>query len=163
MKTKNKTNIAILKSVWVIGLLFICITLSSCVKKIKEYDSDEGTSFLEEIKGYAKRNEHDYVLIDLRDLENEYTKGHFYGFTSYDLANGSLDEFSKFVLSMYHTEKTIFIIDKDGSLVNSAATALKKAGYKKIRIYLGGYSKLNEYNENETYFRVVIGKDGCNC
>ncbi len=163
MKIRNKTSLAILKNVWIIGLLFIVITLSSCVKKIQEYDSDEGTNFLEKIKEYAKRNEHDYVLIDLRNLEEEYAKGHFYGFTSYDLAQGSLDEFSNFVLSMYHKEKTIFIIDKDGSLVHSAASVLKKAGYKKIHIYLGGYSKLKEYNENETYFREVFGKDGCNC
>lgn len=144
-------------------LFLLMFFITSCSKKIKTYESDNGIAFLEKIKEYSLKNEHDYVLIDVRDLDEEYAKGHFFGFTNYDLSKGNLDEFGNFVESMYNKEKTMFIIDRDGTFVESVSQKLKKIGYKKIYVYLGGYEKLNEYNVDETYIRVVTGKEGCNC
>lgn len=153
-----------------ISKIFICLFLflilffmTSCRKKISKYELNEGISFLEKIKEYALKNEHDYVLIDLRQLDEEYAMGHFFGFTNYDLTRGNLDEFGAFVSNMYNPEKTVFIIDKDGNTVEQASQKLKQIGYKNIHIYLGGYEKLNTYNENENYFRIVTGKEDCNC
>ncbi len=151
------------KMIKVIMIFSMLLALCSCSKKIKIYDAADGDKFLESIDKLSKSMEHDYGLIDLRDFEMDYTKGHFFGFNSYDLENGNMDELKKYIESIYHKEKMLFIIDKNGDKVESVAKELKKIGYKRINIYLGGYEKLNSFNYNEKYFRVVTGKEGCNC
>lgn len=152
------------KTLSIICLLMLnLLALNSCSKKIKSYDSLEGVAFLEKINEFSKALDHNYVLLDLRKLDEEYALGHFYGFTSYDLGTGNLDELESYMKGMHHLEKHIFIIDSDGSFVVDASTRLKKAGYKKIYVYLGGFEKLNEYNAHEKYFKVVTGKEDCAC
>ena len=74
-------------------------------------------------------------MVDVRDLDNAFAKGHFRGFINYDIEKGNMDEFIYRIESMYSKDKTIFIIDEDGSWVQQLQQALKKAKYKKVIIY----------------------------
>lgn len=162
----KKTNKGCL--IWCVMLecvmLLLCVGgCASCSKKIKTYEKTDGVAFLEEIQSLSKIVDHNYVLLDVRKLDEEYALGHFYGFTNYDLTKGNVDELVSYMKGMHHIEKHIFIIDRDGSLVQDASSSLKKAGYKKISIYLGGFETLKEYNTGETYFKIVTGKEDCAC
>ena len=72
-----------------IGIVF----LTSCVvKKIKVYEENQANKFLDETKKYTSTTRDDYVLLDLRDLNNSFAKEHFVGFINYDINNGSFEE-----------------------------------------------------------------------
>ena len=62
---------------------------------------------------------------------------------------------------MYSKDKTIFIIDEDGSYVETLQSVLNTRGYKKVIIYLGGYERLKDENKND--FEIVNGIDDCGC
>ncbi len=148
-----------------ISFLFIFIlltlTLTSCKKEeYKSFKIGEEKEFIDQIYEYID-NDKEYCLIDVRDLETEYAKGHFKGFINYSIEKGNIEEFTYKIESMYSVEKAIFIVDKDGTKVTDLMNALKNNGYKKIYIYLGGYNLLEEKNNND--FVVVTGKDDCGC
>ena len=139
-------------------LLFCLLTLTSC-NKLKSYSASSGKDFIDEIYSYID-SEKDYLLIDVRSID-EYASGHFFGFTNYDIDKGSVDEFVYKISSMHSKKKAIFIVDKDGSNVESLGNALKDAGYKKVYIYLDGYTELSKNNEND--FSIVTGTSDCEC
>ena len=64
-------------------------------------------------------------------------------------------------LKNHHYSKSIFLIDESGEDVEKVANFLKEIGYKKIYIYLGGYSKLVTVNDN--YFTITTGTKDCDC
>ncbi len=141
--------------------LFLVLTLfllTSCAK-IKEYDSTTSEEYIDLIYNHIDKDK-EYLLIDARSLE-EYAKGHFFGFINYDIEKGTLDEFGYKIESMHSKDKSIFIIDEDGRYVESLASVLLDAGYKKIYIYTSGFNKLNEYNNDD--FQIVTGTDDCEC
>lgn len=142
-----------------VSVLLLCIT--SCKKKVyRIYNVGEEKEFIDQIYKYIDNNE-EYCLIDVRDLETEYAIGHFKGFINYNIGKGSTEEFVYKVKSMYSKEKAIFIIDKDGSKVETLMEVLKEEGYPKIYVYLGGYSILEQNNNND--FIIVTGTDDCGC
>lgn len=142
-------------------LSIILLSLTSCKKEeYKKYTTNEEKDFINQIYKYIDNNK-EYCLIDVRDLETEYALGHFKGFINYSIEKGSVDEFVYKIKTMYSKEKAIFIIDKDGSKVEELMDALKNEGYPKIYIYLGGYEKLEQNNNDD--FIVVTGTDDCGC
>ena len=147
-----------------INLIFVIVmmllVISSCQKTTVDQIGEE-RSFIDEIYKYIDSNKTNYCLVDVRDLDNAFAKGHFRGFINYDIEKGNMDEFIYRIESMYSKDKTIFIIDEDGSWVQQLQQALKKAKYKKVIIYLGGYQRLEKENQND--FEVVTGKDDCGC
>ena len=147
-----------------INLIFVIVmmllVISSC-QKTTVYQIGEERSFIDEIYKYIDSNKKNYCLVDVRDLDNAFAKGHFRGFINYDIEKGNMDEFIYRIESMYSKDKTIFIIVEDGSWVQQLQQALKKAKYKKVIIYLGGYQRLEKENQND--FEVVTGKDDCGC
>lgn len=149
------------KSSIIILFFLMLLSLTSCQRNYQSFAIGEENKFIDKIYDYIEKNEHNYVLVDVRQLDEEYAKGHFFGFINYDIENGSIGEFVYKIESMYSKDKAIFIIDKDGSYVNELMQALKNKKYKKIYIYEGGYSRLFDANNND--FTVVIGKDDCGC
>ena len=142
-------------------MLFILICLTSCKKEeYKKYNIGQEKEFINQIYDYIDNNK-EYCLIDVRDLETEYSTGHFKGFINYSIEKGNTSEFVYKIKSMYSKEKAIFIIDKDGSKVEELMAALKEEGYPKIYIYLGGYGNLEKNNNDD--FIVVTGTDDCGC
>ena len=54
-------------------LLTGIVFLSSCVvKKIKVYEENQAIKFLDETQKYTSTTRDDYVLLDLRDLNNSF-------------------------------------------------------------------------------------------
>ena len=143
----------------IIVTIFSIFLLSSC-QKIKTYPSDDARLFIDEIYQHISQSKGDYALIDVRYLE-DYGNGHFKGVINYDIENGSEEEFLYKIESLYNKEKTLFLIDQDGQNVEALSLVLKKAGYKKIRIYLGGYENLVKVNQDD--FQIVTGIDDCGC
>lgn len=142
-------------------LLTGIVFLSSCVvKKIKVYEENQAIKFLDETQKYTSTTRDDYVLLDLRDLNNSFAKEHFVGFINYDINNGSFEELMQ-KLIIANKQDTIFIIDEKGKDVIRVAEYLKKCGYKKIIIYLGGYENLRKNNSN--YFTTRSGIEDCDC
>lgn len=142
-------------------LLTGIVFLSSCVvKKIKVYEESQAIKFLDETQKYTSTTRDDYVLLDLRDLNNSFAKEHFVGFINYDINNGSFEELMQ-KLIIANKQDTIFIIDEKGKDVIKVAEYLKKCGYKKIIIYLGGYENLRKNNSN--YFTTRSGIEDCDC
>lgn len=151
-----------MKKISFLLIIFIIIfSLTSCKKEeYKTFGIGKEKQFIDQIYEYID-NDKEYCLIDLRDLETEYALGHFKGFINYSIEKGNTAEFVYKIKSMYSTNKTIFMIDKDGTKVEELMNALKDEGYPKIYIYLGGYEKLNESNNDD--FVIVTGKDDCGC
>lgn len=142
-------------------LLTGIVFLSSCVvKKIKVYEENKAIKFLDETQKYTSTTRDDYVLLDLRDLNNSFAKEHFVGFINYDINNGSFEELMQ-KLIIANKQDTIFIIDEKGKDVIKVAEYLKKCGYKKIIIYPGGYENLRKNNSN--YFTTRSGIEDCDC
>lgn len=152
------TKMKVILSIMLMG--FLC-GITGCQKQIKTYQSYQGKAFFEEIYQYIEKNEHNYVLLDTRKRDASYANGHFFGFMNYDIEQGTLEELGHHLQSMHHRKKTIFIIDEDGQDVETIATYLSSIGYRKIRVYLGGYNTLLPYNEQ--YFQVVTGLEDCDC
>lgn len=152
-----------MKKISFVIILFICLLcLSSCKKsKYVTYNIGEEQKFFDQVYEFIDKENNNYCLVDVRELETSYASGHFRGFINYDIKNGSVDEFVYKMKSMYSLDKAIFIIDEDGTDVTTLMDALKDEGYKKIYIYLGGYQKLNEANNSD--FVVVTGTDDCGC
>ena len=125
-------------------MLLICFLcgITGCKKQIQTFSSPQGKAFFEAIDQYSQKNEHNYVLLDL-------------------IEQGSLEELGNHLQMMHHKKKTIFIIDEDGQAVEQVASYLASIGYRKIRVYLGGYQALLSYNEQ--YFQVVTGLEDCDC
>lgn len=147
-------------SILLIALLLIMIT--SCVNtQYKYYGIGDEKRFIDKIYEYVDEEKHEYCLVDVRELEEEYAMGHFFGFTNYDIKNGSIEEFVYKMESMYSKNRAVFIIDSDGSYVDSLLKALKECNYKKIYVYEGGYSRLLAANNGD--FSVVTGTDDCGC
>ena len=146
----------------IIVFLILLLTLSSCGKKnYMIYDEASSRKFINEIYDHIEKGKSDYCLIDVRDLNNSYASGHFKGFINYDIQNGTIDEFLYKIESMYSKDKTIFIIDEDGSKIEELMKELKNKGYKKIHGYTGGYNNLLKENNND--FEIVTGTDDCGC
>ncbi len=147
----------------IFSMLLICFLcgITGCKKQIQTFSSPQGKAFFEAIDQYSQKNEHNYVLLDLRKRDASYANGHFFGFMNYDIEQGSLEELGNHLQRMHHKKKTIFIIDEDGQAVEQVASYLASIGYRKIRVYLGGYQALLSYNEQ--YFQVVTGLEDCDC
>ncbi len=141
----------------VLCLFIILLFITSCNKTFKK---EKAEVFIDEIYKCIESGK-PYCLIDVRKLNEEYAIGHFKGFINYDIENGSVSEFVYKIESMYSKDKTLFIIDKDGSQVSILKDALKKAGYHKINIYLGGYDELLKANHGD--FEIEVGIDNCGC
>lgn len=148
------------KLILIISLLLLITTTSCISKKIKTFEKDEAKAFLELANEYNTKMDHNYVLIDLRELNTKYKEGHFFGFINYDIKNGSLENLQN-KLKNHHYSKSIFLIDESGEDVEKVANFLKEIGYKKIYIYLGGYSQLVTVNDN--YFTITTGTKDCDC
>lgn len=148
-------------SIIIIFLLGLLLFASCNIKTYKTYEEDMAKEFIDEIYEYIDNGKANYCLIDVRDLNTSYANGHFKGFINYDIKNGTIDEFLYKIESMYSKDKTIFIIDEDGSNIEELMNKLKDKGYKKIHGYLGGYNRLEEENNND--FEVVTGTDDCGC
>ncbi len=147
---------------FLILILLMIFSLTSCKKtEYKSYNIGEEKAFIDKIYSYIDKGDNNYLLIDVRSLNTDYANGHFRGFINYDIANGNIDEFVYRITSMYSKEKSIFIIDKDGSHVKSLMNALKEKKYKRIYIYLGGYDKLNSANQSD--FEIITGTNDCGC
>lgn len=82
-----------------------------CCKKIKVYEENQAIKFLDETQKYTSTTRDDYVLLDLRDLNNSFAKEHFVGFINYDINNGSFEELMQ-KLIIANKQDTIFIIDE---------------------------------------------------
>lgn len=141
-------------------VILIGLCLCGCQKQYKTYSVGEERKFIDKIYEYIDKD-NDYCLIDVRNLDEEYAKGHFFGFINYDIKKGTLEEFKYKIESMYSKDFAIFIIDSDGTYVKSLQEVLKEVGYKKIYIYEGGYYKLSLENNDD--FSIVTGKDDCGC
>ena len=141
-------------------ILILLVTISSC-KETTDYEIGEERAFIDAIYKYIDSNKKNYCLIDVRDLDEAFAKGHFRGFINYDIEKGNIDEFIYKIESMYSKDKAIFIIDEDGSWVQQLQQALKKVNYKTVIIYLGGYQRLEKANQND--FEIITGKDDCGC
>ncbi|MCM1259996.1 MAG: rhodanese-like domain-containing protein [Prevotella sp.] len=152
------TKMKVMLSIILMGFLW---GITGCQKQVKTYQSHQGKTFFEAIYQYSEKNEHNYVLLDIRKRDTSYANGHFFGFMNYDIEQGNLEELGRHLQSMHHQKKTIFIIDENGQDVEQVATYLASIGYRKIRIYLGGYTTLLSYNEQ--YFQVVTGLEDCDC
>ena len=129
-----------------INLIFVIVmmllVISSC-QKTTVYQIGEERSFIDEIYKYIDSNKKNYCLVDVRDLDNAFAKGHFRGFINYDIEKGNMDEFIYRIESMYSKDKTIFIIDEDGSWVQQLQQALKKAKYKVVWKIISGKKNIS--------------------
>ena len=150
-----------MKKISLLILIFISMFLFKKKKKKTNYIVGEERAFIDKIYEYIEKKPKDYCLVDVRDLNEAYGMGHFRGFINYDIQNGNTDEFIYKIESMYSKDKTIFIIDEDGSYVETLQSVLNTRGYKKVIIYLGGYERLKDENKND--FEIVSGIDDCGC
>lgn len=149
-----------MKKVSLIMLLGLVFFSSCVVKKIKVYEKSQILNFLDETKKYTSTTRNDYVLLDLRNLNDAYAIEHFVGFINYDINNGTLEELKQKLIIANKTD-TIFIIDENGDDVIEVAQYLKKCGYKKLIIYLGGFKNIKS-NAND-YFMIKSGIEDCAC
>ena len=95
-----------------INLIFVIImmllVISSC-QKTTVYQIGEERSFIDEIYKYIDSNKKNYCLVDVRDLDNAFAKGHFRGFINYDIEKGNMDEFIYRIESMYSKIKQFLL------------------------------------------------------
>lgn len=82
-----------------------------CCKKIKVYEENQAIKFLDETQKYTSTTRDDYVLLDLRDLNNSFAKEHFVGFINYDINNGSFEELMQ-KLIIANKQDTILLLMK---------------------------------------------------
>ena len=142
--------------------LIMTLFISSCANtQYKYYGIGDEKRFIDKIYEYVDEEKHEYCLVDVRTLEEEYAQGHFFGFINYDIKNGTIEEFIYKMESMYSKNRAVFIIDSDGTYVDNLLKVLKDKGYKKIYVYEGGYSRLVAANNGD--FSIVTGTDDCGC
>ncbi len=87
-------------------ILILLVTISSC-KETTDYEIGEERAFIDAIYKYIDSNKKNYCLIDVRDLDEAFAKGHFRGFINYDIEKGNIDEFIYKIESMYSKDKAI--------------------------------------------------------
>lgn len=161
------------KIIYLLLIPFIFV-LTSC-KKIIITDENSANVFLNEYYLYLSDQKQNFIGIDLRDLNDEYSLGHLKGFINYNyFTTRSKNEsdaeynqkisnnFQKWMRMKYDKSTTIFMIDNGiNQCVIQEAGKLKAMGYKKIYIYTVGYDSLIKFNEGK--IPVIIGTDDCGC
>ena len=149
-----------MKRISLILLLILTLFLTSCTS-IKTTDSSK--KFCEYIydisRGEIKRG----AVIDLRDLETEYAKGHIHGALSYNFKNQEQSHFTTWITGLKSTDTQILLIDSGCGEHEIIMNYLKEAGYEKVLAYTLGYDVLSKTEEFKTMVEVKTGTDDCGC
>ena len=149
------------------------VFLGGC-KKVHVVNNDNASEFVDEYYEYLADNKQGFIALDLRNLDPDYASGHLKGFKSYQyyIARNHLEPdtvynerisstFIRWMEQNYNKDLTVFLIDKDGSVVSQAAVKLKGIGYKNIYIYTSGYDTIVNYLNDK--IEIVTGVDDCGC
>lgn len=161
-------------NLFLVALSLLSLMLFTGCKKVHVINETEATKFVDEYYEYLADNKQGFVALDLRTLDPDYASGHLKGFMSYQyhIARNHLEPdsvynerisetFIKWMELNHSKDLTVFLIDKDGSIVTQVAVKLKGAGYKNIYIYTSGYDTI--INHLNGKIEIVTGVDDCGC
>lgn len=166
-----------MKKIYKLITLLICITmmfgLAGC-KKVNVISENQADKYIDAYYEFLSDQKQGFVAIDLRDLNDEYAKGHLKGFISYtyyktrnsgetdaDYEKRMSENFRSWVKYNYSTSLTIFLIDSDGLLAKQEAVKLLNQKYKKIYVFEGGYDLLSQSAVG--IVEIITGTDDCGC
>lgn len=150
-------------------LIFICCLLIVGCNKIETIEQPQ--EFIDIYYEYYAGYESDFVGIDLRDYDTQYTEGHFKGFVSFDYfpgmvegnvnEQGYVDRFSSWVKLNYNKKITIFLVDSGNGIVEKVMKILEDNDFESVYGFKGGYDSL--INVNNNVIDIITGGEGCNC
>ncbi len=139
--------------------LILFISLVGCMKpEINYYQENNVDEYLDILYDTINNEEIKYVASDLR-TKISYETEHIRQFQNYDLAVGSIDEFTTWLKSNYSKKHYVFIfseIELDESIIE-----FLEDNYQKVYIYTGSYELLKE--QAKTSFILESGEYNCAC
>ena len=149
-----------MKIISLLLVFILLVTLTSCSKIKTTTDSKEFCEYIYDIsRGEIKRG----AVIDLRDLETDYSAGHIYGALSYNFKNQSEEHFITWITGLKSTDTQILLVDYGNGEHEVIMEYLKKAGFKNVLAYTLGYNKLKETSVFKQLVEFNTGTDDCGC
>lgn len=166
-----------MKKIYRLTAVLICMILMfglvGC-KKVNIISENQPDKYIDAYYEFLSDQKQGFVAIDLRNLNEEYAKGHLKGFISYTYYktrnSGETDaeyekrmseNFRSWIKYNYSTSLTIFLVDNDGKLAKQEAAKLLNQKYKKIYVFEGGYDLLSQSAKG--IVEIVTGTADCGC